>query len=109
MDTLIKEIVDDLKLELNSTVDFDEGVLISKVKNAVREVRDARNYPESYTELMIARDIARYHSVIYKLALYDYNMIGAEYETSHSENNIDRTWVDRKKMLSGVVPFASIL
>lgn len=107
---LQKEIVNDLTIELKDEPTFNEAVLQSKVKNAIREVRLRRNYTAtSYSEEMIQCDLYNYYSVIKNLALYDYNQIGAEFQTSHSENSVSRTWVDREKILNGVVAFVRVL
>lgn len=107
---LQKEIIEDLTIELRDEPTFDAAVLKVKVKNAIREVRLKRNYAAtSYSEEQIEYDLLNYYSVIKNLALYDYNQIGAEFQSSHSENSVSRTWTDRDKLLSGVVAFVRVL
>jgi len=106
--TFEQELMADLISELEDDEDFSEKKLSLKLKNAIREVKSARHYPRHYTDEMIASDLEQYYSIIRDVALYDYNMIGAEGEATHSENGISRTYVDRNKLFSGVLPLASL-
>lgn len=105
------EIVSDLTLELNSEPTFNAGVLAVKVKLAVRDVIGRRNYKAStWNEQRILDDLySNYYSTITNLARYDYNMIGAEGESSHSENGVSRSYVDRDSLLKGVHAFVGVL
>jgi hypothetical protein len=103
MEVLIEEILKDLKTELLLTKESDINILSSKVKNAIREIRRDRNYPAAYTDEMIASDLEIYYSNIRELALYDFNQFGAEGQTSHSENNISRSWKSRSECKAGIV------
>ena len=47
--------------------------------------------------------------VIKRLALYDWNTIGAEGHSSYSDNGTSRTFVSRDDILSQVIPFATVL
>lgn len=87
---------------------FSESLLKQKIKSAIREVRDKRRYPLGYTDGMIAQDLDRYYSQIRNLALYDYNSIGFEGESQHSEDSIQRTMVDRKTLFAGIIPLATV-
>lgn len=107
MSDITLALIDDLKAELSITDgNCNESLIEIKVKNAVREVRNARKYPESYTEDMIAEDLERHYSNIREIALFDYNTIGAEFQTNSSENSVSRTWIDRDKLFDGVYPLA---
>lgn len=108
MDALRDEILSDLTTELMLTDTDEIGILASKVKNAIREVKRARNYPSGYTDSVIEKDMENYYSNIRELALYDYNQFGAEGEISHSENGTARTWKDREKCFNGVYPFVQV-
>jgi hypothetical protein len=106
---LQSELVADLKTELKNDPNFDAEILEIKVKNAIRDVRSRRCYgATSYSESMIASDLESYYSAIRNVALYDYNQAGAEFQSSHDENDISRTWVDRDKLFNGVVAFVKI-
>lgn len=105
MEPLIVEILEDLKTELDLKEESDVAVLTSKVKNAVREVRLKRNYPEHFSEDQIANDLEKHYSNIRELALYDFNQYGAEGQTSHNENGTNRTWKSRNDCLIGVFAY----
>lgn len=100
------EVFEELYDELDIDNEDDEKKLFNKVKNAVREVKNRRSYPSHFTENDIQKDLEMLHSNIYSLALYDYNQIGAEGQTSHSENGESRSWKDREDCLRGVFAWA---
>ncbi len=105
-----QEIFADLSAELSvSDKNFNETLLLSKVRNAIREVKRARNYPKSYTERQIEQDMYDYFGNIRNIALYDYNQIGGEFQESNSEPGSSRTYVDRNKLFSGICPFVRVL
>ena len=109
MSALSENILSELVTELSLTDNVDISALSIKVKNAVREVKRARNYPDYYTDKQIDKDLENYYSNIRNLALYDYSQIGAEMEKSHSENGVSRTWEDRQKCFDGVYPFVKVI
>lgn len=107
---LQEEILNDLKIELQNDADFSESILEVKVKNAIREIKSARAYPQGYTEEKINKDLAsNYYSTILNLARYDYNQVGAEGQSAYSEGDTSRTWVDRNSLFNGISPFVKIL
>lgn len=107
---LEQEIFADLSAELSvSDKNFSETLLLSKVRNAMREVKRARNYPKSYADEAIEQDLYDYFSNIRNIALYDYNQIGAEGQSSSGENGTSRSYVDRNKYFSGICPFVRVL
>ena len=77
MDSLVYEISEELIEELCISESADLLALNSKIKNAYREVKRIRSYPDEYSDEMIEKDMERYYSNIRNLALYDYNQIGA--------------------------------
>lgn len=107
--TLEKEILADLTVELEiADENFNSTLLRSKVQNALREVKRARKYPESYSDSRIERDMRDYYSNIRNLALYDYNTIGMEFQSSSSENSTSRTMTDRNKLFAGIIPISRV-
>lgn len=109
MESLVNEILEDLTTELGLAEDSDLVVLSSKVRNAYREVKRARNYQSSHTQEFIGRDMENFYSNIRELALYDFNQVGVEGQTSHSENGTNRVWKDRRECLNGVVAFCGTI
>ena len=106
MTSIESSIVDELTIELQNETDFNEDILTLKVKNAYREVKQARNYPKSYSEEVIENDMNNYYSNIKAIAMYDYNKVGAEGQTQYSADGESIHYVDRNKMFAGVLPIA---
>jgi hypothetical protein len=79
--------------------------LIKQVEN---EIKKRRNYPSSYTEEQIAADMANYEDVIVNLVVYDHSQAGEAYMETYSENGVSRKWVERNKLMSGVITLAKI-
>lgn len=50
-----------------------------------------------------------HYSYVKNLALYSYNKIGAEFQASHSENGVSRTWKSEDDVIKGVISFVKIL
>lgn len=107
MDALQEEILNDLMLEIGSLSEGDKTCLSSKIKNAIREVKLKRNYPEHFTDAQIEKDLKKHYSNIRELALYDFNQFGAEGQMSHNENGTSRTWKNRNDCLIGVFAYCS--
>lgn len=107
---LEQEIIAELTIELQGEPTFNAEILAVKVRNAIREVKMKRNYAAtSYTDSQIEKDLYNYFSTIKSVALYDYNQIGADFEQSHSENSVSRTWVSRDDLFKGVHAFVKVL
>lgn len=105
--TLESDILEDLTAELSETdKKFKQSLIIPKIKNAIREVKRARKYPKHYTESMITEDMQGFYSNIRALALYDYNIIGGEFQESYLENGKSGTFVKRNSLFAGVIPLS---
>ena len=86
-------------------------VLKAKIRNAIRKVVGARNYPKNdyYTEEVIVDDISnRYYFICRDLALFYYNTVGSEFQESHDENEIKRVWSKESSILNGVIPISRV-
>lgn len=107
MNEIVKDITCELTEELRRESGFDAAILEIKVKDAYRTVRNRRCYQyTSYSEAQINADLYNhYFSKIKQLALYYYNTIGGEFQTSHTENGITRTWRSESDILKDVVSF----
>ena len=105
-ESLKNKIVESLSNELSRDAGYNSSILEEKVLNAIQEVIDTRKYPVNYSESQIDDDLSRFQSKIRKIALYDYNISGAEFQQSHSENGISRSFVEREKLFGGIIPIA---
>ena len=103
---MIQDIIDELTTELQNEVDFNSDILALKVNNAYREVKQARNYPSSYTESMITNDMDNFYTNVKAIALYDYSKLGAEGQTQYSADGESIHYVDRNKLFTGIIPIA---
>lgn len=101
-------VIADLTIELKNEVDFDAQILAVKVKNAIREVMAAKNYPSTYTDEMKNADMMNYYTNIRAIALYDYSKIGAEGQSQYSADGESIHYLDRDKLFKGVYPIARL-
>lgn len=111
MEELQNAIFSDLKEELGSEItdENEKAFLLSKVRTALNDVFCCRNYQEHHSEGFIEKDMKRMKPIIKRLALYDWNTVGAEFHKSFSENGISRSFVNRDDILSEVIPFVTVL
>lgn len=111
MEELVGKIFSDLEIELDSelTGENDRALLLAKVRNAVDDVACSRNYQEHHTDEFIKKDMTKMKPIIKRLALYDWNTIGAEGHTSYSDSASSRSFISRDDILNQVIPFATVL
>lgn len=87
----------------------DNPLIEQLINQATEDVKAKRNYPDSYTDEMIAEDLKKHQSVIVNLAVYDHSQAGEAFMASYNENGVNRTWKDRDKLFVGVFPFVDFL
>ncbi len=89
------------------TGETDDNILLTFLDIAAEKVLE-KCYPYRHDK----RDVpTRYHSTQLEIAVYLMNKRGAEGETSHNENGINRSYESASipdSMLKGIVPFASV-
>lgn len=79
------------------------------IDNAKKEVKDYRRYPSYWTAEEIDADIeANYSHIVVQLVLFDNFLEGAEFETSHNENGVSRSFINRNEILGKIIPFCNI-
>lgn len=95
------------------TLVFHTGKIDYKLNNLIDKARKDiigyRHFPQRYTEEMIENDLGNWENILIDLVVYDFATDGADFETNHSENGINRTWVKRESILGKVVPFCNVL
>lgn len=109
MDELIDELLSDLSDDIGLTEDKDLKTLSSKIKNAIRDVKEQRNYQDYHTDDFIVSDLNKLYANIRALSLYDWNKRGVEGQSSHSSNGTSRGYEDRSKCFNGIIPFADVI
>lgn len=94
-----------LKARTNETDEFLLTDLLESAKHAIL----ARRFP--YGEYPDELE-PRYLDLQFRIALSMYNKLGAEFETSHSENGVSRSWSNShipEELLNEVVPMVSLV
>lgn len=86
----------------------DNPYIEQLIEQSRQEIISLRNYPSSYTQEQIDNDLSNYESVIVNLTVYDHSQAGEAYMASYSENGISRNWVERNKLLTGVIPLVKV-
>lgn len=109
----IEEVEYEATGEKSDKVVFDEkecNPLIEQLlEQARKEIISRRNYPETYTQDQIDRDVQKFENVMVNLAVYDRSQAGEAYMASYSENGVSRTWKDRESLFVGVFPFVKAM
>ena len=115
MNELREDILSDLIAQLHNEAGYDLAVVESKLDNAMRSVTQIRcklyggRYPKTFSDERAANDLAQFRSHIFELALFDYNTIGIEFQTSSTELSTTRTYRDRDRLFNGIMPLARIV
>ena len=103
---MLDEIFNELKEEiLNDPAQaevFNENLLKIKVNGAFRDVKQARNYPKTYSEERINEDMLDYFSNIKDIARYDYGNGGSEGLSSYSADGVSIHYLSRDSLFNGV-------
>lgn len=86
----------------------DDGKILVLIQNNIDDFKNNMCYPASFTDEKISEDLSRNKSCLFKCVLYDYNMQGMEYQNSHSESGVSRSFAEKAKIYAdcGVVPYA---
>ncbi len=94
----------------NVLTESDNTALLPLLINrATQEVLHTRNYPDSFYEGQILEDMSKLEPVIIDLVVYDYNIRGAEFESAHNENGINRSYRKRSDILDQVIPYVTVI
>ena len=89
------------------TGETDDNILLTFLDIAGEKILE-KCYPYRHDKREVP---ARYHSTQLEIAVHLLNKRGAEGETAHSENGINRSYESASvpdSMLKGIVPFASV-
>ena len=81
------------------TENYDDDFLIEELNSAISKVASRRwvsvdDLEDSYTNAVI------------DIALYNLSLIGGDFESSHSENGINRVFISEQEVLKQVTPKA---
>lgn len=108
---LKEEIIAELTVELQNQPTFNAEILAIKVRDAYRKVRSKKCYQNtSYTEKQIEKDLYdKHYQDIKDVAKYNFAIMGADFQTSHSENSVSRTWRTEDEIMGNIVAYVGIL
>lgn len=110
IDELKNDIIASLTVELESDPDFSSEILEEKVANVINEVKHGRRYAQAgYTDEQIESDIINFRANIRDISLYDYNQSGMDFQNSHTENGISRSYINRNRLFYGIIPLSKRL
>ena len=79
----------------------EESVLLSEIQTAETMILN-KMYPFGYPENTVVPQ--RYERLQIKLAVELFTQRGAEGQSSHSENGINRSWTEKSALLARIVP-----
>ena len=82
--------------------DTDTDEVLKGMLSASEALILNRMFPFGYTETQTVPRI--YEQIQIQLAVELYNKRGAEGQTAHSENGISRSWSEKTRLLSLIVP-----
>ncbi len=107
---LREEIIAELTVELKGDPAFDANILKVKVNDAYRKVKSRKCYENtSYSEKQIEKDLYdRHFQDIKDIALYNYGKDGADFQISHSENGVSRSWITEDEVLGNISAFVKV-
>ncbi len=105
LNDLVQAVYEELLIDI-APKEADYDALLIKTNNAYRDVKHIRNYPADMEAEAMLTDMSQYYKVIYDLAMYDFNMRGAEGQQRIAENGEERTFIKRETMFRSVIPFA---
>lgn len=107
---LREEIIAELTAELKDDPAFDANILKVKVNDAYRKVKSRKCYENtSYSEKQIEKDLYKRHfQDIKDIALYNYGKDGADFQISHSENGVSRSWITEDEILGNISAFVKV-
>lgn len=94
-----ENLLEKLKLRIKNrfSEDFDDDFLISELNSAISKVANRR-----WVDIEDLED--KYQNAVLDVALYNLALIGGDFETSHSENGINRIFITEQEVLKQVTP-----
>ena len=107
---LREEIIAELTVQLQNEPTFNAEILKIKVNDAYRKVRSRKHYENtSYSVEQIESDLYEKHfQDIKDVALYNFVIMGADFQKTHNENGINRTFRTEDEILGNICAFVKI-
>lgn len=107
---LREEIIAELTVEFQNEPTFNAEILKIKVNDAYRKVKSRREYENSsYNKEQIEMDLyEKYYQDIKGVAAFNFATRGADFQLSHNENGVSRTWRTEDEILGNICAFVKI-
>nr|DAE37896.1 MAG TPA: hypothetical protein [Caudoviricetes sp.] len=101
-----EQLIEDLTNYLEDDAETARMIPLS-AERAIRSFKKKRNYPSSYSDEKINSDMENCYDCIFDLALFFLVKQGAEFQGSHSESSVNRSWNSETEIYvnHGVFPF----
>ena len=84
------------------TENYDDDFLITELESAIAKVASRR-----WVSVEELED--EYQNAVIDIALYNLALIGGDFESSHSENGINRVFISEQEVLKQITPKARAL
>lgn len=84
----MEEMLARLKVRLRFSGTVEDAVLLDHLQTAVDVVNDRRQYTPTDIDIVEPQ----YKSIVVEMALVSYNKMGAEGQTYHGENGVNRSY-----------------
>lgn len=100
--------LEQLKSLLDISGDSEDTLLVTLLSISAQKILD-RAYPYDSTVTEVP---ARYHTKQVEIAVYLYNKRGAEGQTSHNENGINRSYESAdvpESLMRGITPYVGVI
>lgn len=101
-----EKLLEELETYLNEN---NEDLLTLLIDRAIGNIKTRRNYPATWDSEKMQEDIERFHYTVFDAVVYAYSKMGADFQQSHGENGISRSWIDEGKLYADVVPYVKII
>jgi hypothetical protein len=99
------ELLSNIKIYLKITDTSEDALLLLLIRQALAKVVNKR-YPFGATDAQKDIALTAYSDVVLDIALFLYNIQGAEGEKVHNENGVNRSYQSVDDYLTGIVPVA---
>lgn len=101
---IASDLIDKLRLRMTGriTANYSDDFLESELDTAISKVAEKRWVEVDELEDKFANDVVN-------IALYNIALIGGDFQTAHSENGINRTFITENEILQNITPKARVL
>ena len=106
--TIEERLLEDAKIHFEED-EFDERVIKICIRRAINAFKSKRDYPSSYDEEKINKDLDKCYDCIFELVLYKTAKQGVEGQSTHIESGVHRTYMNEEQIYidHGVFPLVS--